>query len=155
MQKTTRISLLALPAAMAVALAACGGGGEGDDGAEGMTEEDKRVKYNECLRDNGIDIQDSEGGTGAVTLDEGDMEAFDEAKEACEEFEPEPAEGAPQSDEEAYQQMLAYAECMRENGVDDFEDPEPGGAMKAMPQEMMEDPTFQAAMEACEKVFEG
>lgn len=46
---------------------------------------------------------------------------------------------------------LAYAKCMRENGVPKFPDPAEGGAIKVGPDSGVdpESPEFQAAQEAC------
>ncbi|MGP2443068.1 hypothetical protein [Streptomyces sp. JW3] len=49
-----------------------------------------------------------------------------------------------------YQQALDYAECMRENGVEDYQDPEQGGDGRVLINPgNADDPDSQAAQEAC------
>jgi hypothetical protein len=128
-----------------------GGGGEELDGFE------EALAYSECMRDNGItDFPDpernGENGIG-LSLPEGtdpQDEDFKAAEEACKDLMPGPEEGAT-IDPEVYEALLDYSECMRENGVENFPDPEPGGGIM-MNGDMGFDPQseeFQAADEAC------
>ncbi len=52
----------------------------------------------------------------------------------------------------AYQQALAYSQCMRAHGVPGFPDPQPNGAILTGPQDHLAQgsPSFVAANKACE-----
>ena len=117
-----------------------------DDTTDGTTPEaptdpeEAMLAFTECMRDHGVDMPDpqvagpatgGERAAGAVIAVDGDPEdqAFQEAQEACEplmanmrgELEDDPERLA-----EMKEQMLAFAQCMRDEGID------------------MPDPTFDA-----------
>ena len=105
-----------------------GGGDEGggaDAGASGEPSmEEAMLDYAACMRDNGVDMPDPEGGgmTALPAVDPEDEEMA-AALEECEGLLP-VDENAP-SEEEAFEYALRMTECMRENGLD-VPDPEPG-----------------------------
>jgi len=83
--------------------------------------------------------------------------AFQKAEEACRSLAP-TQEAGPGEEEELSANSLAYAECMRENGISDFPDPEvSGGRVKlAIPRGVdPESPAFQKAEEACHELMIG
>ncbi|MEU6642688.1 hypothetical protein ABZ863_09050 [Saccharomonospora sp. NPDC046836] len=93
--------------------------------------DDYQLAFAECMRGRGVDMPDpdSDGmdfGTG------GDMDAFVEAAEACQDELGQPpapeGSGSPVSDEERLAEYLEIAECFRANGID-VADPQPGGAL--------------------------
>ena len=49
----------------------------------------------------------------------------------------------------------AYAQCMRDNGVPDFPDPDPDGRLRGPAHEQQDDPKFRAAMETCRQKLPG
>lgn len=127
-----------------------GGGSDSDDIAE------QGLAYSQCMRDNGIaefpDPTTTEGGFN-LQLPEGmdpEDEDFKAAEAACEDQRPSPEGGEP-LDPEEYAELVEYSECMRENGVADFPDPQPDGSLiidgDAFDPESDE---FQAADEACQ-----
>ncbi|MDN3241178.1 hypothetical protein [Glycomyces tritici] len=127
------------------------GGGEELDGFE------QALAYSECMRENGITEfpdpeRNGENGVG-LSLPEGmdpQDEDFKAAEEACEDLMPGPGEGET-LDPEIYEALLDYSECMRENGITEFPDPQPNGGIM-MNGEQGFDPQseeFQAADEAC------
>jgi hypothetical protein len=179
---------------------------QGDDQAD---TEEELLDWVECMRDEGIDIPDptrdedgnlvidgpgirlgggdSEGSTSSD--DEGgdgdepdvDPEDMDAAMEAC--GEP-PALGPNDISEEDRQEMeenaLAFAECMRDEGIEDFPDPDfsdlgPGGEPQRQRSDDnndddgdgprvflgpfgeidMDDPDVRAAFEACQDLLGG
>ncbi len=184
--------------------------GEGDGGSDGTTSttlseeeaEEALLEWASCMRDHGVDMPDPQiGENGGVQIqigsesgsgDEGDgggpkpadRDAFLEANEAC--GEP-PAIGGS-FDEEDIEQMqedaLAFAECMRDEGIEDFPDPDfsdfgPGAGPQRRsssgdggdegddgegPTAMisgpfgeidLSDPAMQAAFEACQEEMGG
>ena len=94
--------------------------------------EEALLAYTECMRDEGIDLPDPQtggaGGGGMIVVDEqvdpGD-ERFQEAQATCGPI-MEDAMGDveidPEQEAEMREQMLAFAECMRDHGIE-FPDP--------------------------------
>lgn len=160
------VGVLAL--ALALAGAGCGGGGGGSSDTESsgggneVTEasSDPALQYSQCMRENGVpNFPDPEEGKIQITPGSGvDPESpeFQEASEACRQFAP---SGAPtQANEDLEQQVLEYAQCMRENGVPDFPDPKvSGGAVQLkLPKGVSESsPQFREAQEACGELLAG
>ncbi len=148
---------------LGLGLVGCGGDSEaasGDGGSEGDREAEL-VAYSECMRENGVpEFPDPEGGrmqlqAGPGTGLDPSSPEFQAAEEACADIRP---EGLGQGGGNAGQEeaMLAYSQCMRENGVPEFPDPE-GGRMMLTPESGvdMDSPEFQEAQEACRDVAPG
>jgi hypothetical protein len=53
------------------------------------------------------------------------------------------------------QAALAYAQCIRDNGVPDFPDPDPNGRFSGLSHEQQSNPAFQAAQQACRTLAPG
>ncbi|NUQ89107.1 hypothetical protein [Glycomyces sp. MUSA5-2] len=128
--------------------------GGGDEDLSGFEE---ALAYSQCMRDNGVPEfpdpeQQGEGGV-SLGLPEGidpESQEFKDAEAACEDMQPGPDENAT-IDPEIYEKLVEYSECMRENGVENFPDPEPGGGIMVSP-DMGFDPQsqeFQDAEAAC------
>jgi hypothetical protein len=156
--------------ALALALAGCGDSGDdgdgiatagddpteqsdsGDDGTGAPTEDEiyeAQLAYVECMREHGIDMDDPQPGEPLRLRIEGDPEEAQAAQEACQDLLPQQGPGGA-NPEEAQERMLGFAECMRENGVESFPDPQPGGGIQIGP-EQADDPDFQAAQETCQE----
>lgn len=149
--------------------------GDKPSGAPVSTDPQERARqFTQCMRDQGIDMPDPEfsedGGmtlragegsastedapaNGAVTAKE-DMGKFKTAMEACQQYMPGGDKmGKPDPEMEA--KMREFAKCMRENGVENFPDPQEGGGIVIGGGPGVEggidpsDPTFQAAQEKC------
>ena len=168
------ISRLALFAGLMLLLAACGSATaettppslpsietEAAPGSEATTSTTKPVDPDEafrehaaCMREMGIDIPDptSDGDTVMIVGEDSDPEAFEAAMAECDpileaafgEF-----EMTPEQDAERLDMELAFARCMRENGVEDWQDPSSGGStiIDIGPDDDME--TLEAAMATC------
>lgn len=141
-----------------------GGGGSVDD----ADFRDALLEYAECMRDQGVDMPDPEiGEDGSVAIVGGggdgppsaaEQEEFEAADAECRDI-MEGVEGSlpeptPEEQAEIRDQALAFAECMREQGID-FPDPQFGeggrvtmgfGADAGIDPS---DPEFQEAQEAC------
>ncbi|HEY3191370.1 MAG TPA: hypothetical protein VGJ61_01200 [Solirubrobacterales bacterium] len=120
------------------------------------------LAYAQCMRDHGIsDFPDPEPGGGIAIQAGGDLDPdspqFKAADDACKSLLPPPP--SPEQQQQEYQQMLAYAKCMREHGFPDFPDPKPGEGIGIDVGEHPEldpnNPRFQAANEACGGPSEG
>lgn len=140
-----------------IALAACGGSGDG--ASAGKSDEEKRLAFEDCLRDEGLDVETSSdgrtmirssvragaGGPGRASFGGPDDEDGPFAR--CREktgWAPSPPSEAEQA--RMRDEGLRMARCMREHGVD-MADPAPDGRMQL--QIRADSPTVRAAMEAC------
>jgi hypothetical protein len=150
--------------ALALAVAACGGGGKGDGvaslggdqatattspGGGDSTQAD--LAYARCMRQHGIDMPDPRAG-GQRTVWElppgisRDDPKFQAARQACRQYRENGGEAQGPSPQQQ-QQMLAFARCMRQQGID-MPDPKPDGRvdMRGIDTDA---PKFKAAERAC------
>ncbi|MPZ73668.1 MAG: hypothetical protein GEU74_10630 [Nitriliruptorales bacterium] len=168
--------LAALPLALLLALTGCGTSGDGGSGrsgdhvasAGGSTAEgdgnesgeplsedetyEKLLEFAQCLRDKGLAVEDPAPGEGIQVQVEGDPTQADAAMQACDHLAPPPPAGSDAGEER--EDMLAYAQCMRDNGVEKFADPKPGEGISIGP-EVLDDPDFSGAEEACDEILGG
>lgn len=161
-------------AALALVASACGGsdargdgvatlGGGARDGGARSSDGDAReafVRYAECMRDRGVDMPDPRAGEGGMTIvggrpGEAPDDDFEDADEECRHLLPDRGEGpqlSPEQQDALEEAELAYADCMREQGVD-YPDPDfgDGGAVVRIGEGGVDptDPEFQAADEEC------
>ena len=123
----TRSPLMIVVVAAALALGACGG--SGDDNGGGGSKQDKAfegaLKFAKCMREHGIDMPDPQRtGSGGIkqTVNgkPGSRAAMEAAQKACQKYMQIGGGKAPSAAEQAKVRnaMLAYAKCMRDNGVD-------------------------------------
>jgi hypothetical protein len=135
--------------------------------------QDSVLAYTACLREQGIDIDDPQfdangnpiidrgsGDGGLLGLDTDDPEVA-AAQEACAD-ELEGAAGQftadPEAASELQENLLAFAQCMRDRGID-FPDPQFDANGRPIPPEGggdlfgldRDDPGFQAAREKCQQ----
>ncbi|KAB2350745.1 hypothetical protein [Actinomadura rudentiformis] len=165
-----KISVLAaLPLAMALTLTACGGDEEkpgvatvnngkqaGSTGGATLSPGERGAKYAECMRKNGVPMDDPKPGGGIQLKLDGKTpkSTVDKAQEACREFNP-MQDAAPGSDPEAEKRSLQFAECMRKNGVEKFPNPKPGQRGVMINKEQIgDDPDLEAAQKACMSIMQ-
>lgn len=165
----TRV-LAALSLLLAVALTGCGGddGGEVASGGGNTTPagkasatstlsaDERNVKYAECLRKNGVDVDDPKPGQPGVRFTFGpgsDRKAMEKAQEACRKWSPQ-ANQSPGEQQKRQENQQKFAECMRKNGVDDFPDPKPGEPIKVN-KKLADDPDFESAQKTCQDKLSG
>jgi hypothetical protein len=126
----TRSPLLLIAAVgAALALGACGSSDDnGGSGASAKSQQDKAfdgaLKFAKCMRDHGIDVPDPQRtGTGGIkqTINgrPGSKAKMDAAQKDCQKYMQIGGGRAPSAAEQAKAKdaMLAYAKCMRDNGV--------------------------------------
>lgn len=175
MRVISRATVLAAIPLFLLGISACsssgtdgGGSGASPSAAGGTPSEDDLqdafINYAQCMRDEGIDMPDPEvnGSSGIVTVPGGeeggsfDQEAFETADKKCAaEHLPDGGEISAE-DEAAFQEdMLKFAQCMRENGID-MPDPTSDGRMD-FPDITGPDAeeTFTKAQTACEGLLGG
>ncbi|MBM7783403.1 hypothetical protein [Tenggerimyces flavus] len=176
-QRNRKVTLATLAIGLAFVAAACGGqqpqaqgvASLGDTPSPTASSESKAsggkdggLKYAQCMRENGIDeFPDPEGGKLTLKAKPGskldpNSPAWKKAEEACKSLRPEPSEGQKQ---QMKAQGLEYAQCMRENGIKEFPDPNPDGGMLLRMKKGTdldpESPKFKKAQEACKSLMPG
>jgi len=157
-------------AGLALALAGCGNQ-TADDGiaraqpgaggpsasatpAEKLSEDERRLKFAECMRGQGVEMEDpgKDGGGGMRFRvgDKGKAGELEKAIQACRAYAPNGGE-PPKLDAEQLEQMRKFAKCMRENGVPEFPDPDADGRVKIQRKvgEGADEETFEKAHEKC------
>ena len=133
MRRTVRP--LAALAMLAVITAGCGGtrsstdtaSSTGTGGNKNLTARDKAVKFTECMRENGVgDFPDpnASGEFPSFGISVSPAE-WKKALGACKELQP-PGSLSAKLSPEQLSTALKFAQCMRENGVQDFPDPGKG-----------------------------
>jgi hypothetical protein len=172
MRRTQGLAGVLLPLMLALFLAGCSGSGDDDDGIasaggdaseteepgsdEELTEEEiyeQQLAFAACLREHGVDVEDPAlGEPFTIQGREGELEP---AMEACQHLQPQGGgPGGGPEDPEMRERMLEFAQCMRDNGVESFPDPQSGGGIQIGP-EQAEDPDFEAAQEQCQEEIMG
>ena len=138
-------------------------GNTGPAGNTNATNQGKAAKFAECMRDNGVREFPDPDASGSLTIDavvngtslDTDTPAWNGAIAACKDLQPAGFTGTKRS---AGQQesALRFAQCMRDNGVEDFPDPTPNGPLidttripSAAGRGALDIPGFQAAQEKC------
>ena len=89
------------------------------------------VKFAECMRDNGVSEFPDPDASGELTIDgvvngssiDPDAPAWNEAIAACEDLQPPGFTGDEDVTAEEQEARLEFAQCIRDNGVEDFPDP--------------------------------
>jgi hypothetical protein len=129
------------------------------------TAREKAVKFAECMRENGVTefpdpnaSGDQEFVDGIKRLDPSSA-AWKTAIGACKDLQPPGLLGGRASPQEM-RARLKFAQCMRDNGVEDFPDPTANGPLidtsrvpSAAGKGARSIPGFQAAMEKCRDVM--
>jgi hypothetical protein len=155
--------------ALALTIGACSGGDKGSGvaslggdkptattSAGSQDPRQKALAYARCMRQHGIDMPDPKfDAPGHMTqgLPAGvgpDDPKFKAADQACKQYSPNA--GAPEKlDPQTQQQLLAFARCMRQHGID-IPDPKPGGGIDMRGSTASPDsPKFKAADQACQQ----
>jgi hypothetical protein len=163
METVMRIRMgLALGLLLTLGAAGCGGA-EGDNGvatagggkatasAAQHSDEERALKFAQCMREHGIDLPDPQDGK-LPNIPEGlDPKKVDAAQQQCKQYLPNGGE-QPKVDPQRLEQLRKVSQCMRENGFPDFPDPtESGLHFGAKSGIDPQDPKFQAAQKTCDK----
>jgi hypothetical protein len=137
-----------------LALAACG-----QNNRNSVTSVDRAEAgraYAQCIRDNGVPDfpdPDADGQFRGLTHEQQNDPNFQAAQEKCRNLAP---GGDHQgSDPATVEQMRAFSQCMRDNGLPDFPDPDPDGRLRGVGHEQQDNPAFQAAMQTCRQKLPG
>ena len=132
-------------------LAGCGGSSGDDADASGGTG-DRAVRFAACMRENGVpDFPDPVDGR--ITLRSGgDPAALQAAQEACQQLAP---GGGRATTAQMQEQIIAFSQCMRDNGVPDFPDPEGPGRLLIPRTIDTQSPQFEQARQDCQDKLRG
>jgi hypothetical protein len=107
-----------------------------ENGSAGNTNagQEQAVKFTECMRDNGVSEFPDPDASGRLTIDgvlngsslDPSTPAWKAAIGACKDLQPPGFTGDQEVSAEEQETRLEFAQCMRENGVEDFPDPAKG-----------------------------
>ncbi|MDN3356459.1 hypothetical protein [Actinomadura sp. DC4] len=148
-------------------LVACGGKKDGDGVASAggsasasasatADATDAQLKFAQCMRENGVNVPDPSSGKGVRLQDTGaDPAKVEAATKKCQPLLQGGGQIAPPNDPKAQDQMLKFAQCMREHGVK-IKDPKPGsGGGMLQGGEGGSPEKLQAAQKACQSLLPG
>jgi hypothetical protein len=131
-----RRPLAALLALVALIGAGCSSGSaeSGDAGNAKAAHQEQAVKFAECMRDNGVSEFPDPDASGELTIDgvlngsslDPNSAAWKNAIAACKDLQPPGFTGDKEVTPERREARLAFARCIRKNGVKDFPDPADG-----------------------------
>jgi hypothetical protein len=143
-----------------VGLVACGGGGSGASGGsaggsaaggESAAGEEARLEFAECMRAHGVELEDPKPGQ-SIDLGGKEDPTTKKALAACNGKLGAGQELTDEEDEELKEGALAFAQCMREEGID-MGDPRFLGKGKFLLDIAgldTESPAFKAAQATCQ-----
>ncbi|GAA1636486.1 hypothetical protein GCM10009733_037070 [Nonomuraea maheshkhaliensis] len=159
-------ALVTAPLTLSLVLTGCGAdGGAGADVASvsgGATNQstagakpsedpqEKALKFAQCMRENGIDVPDPDSsGRFTMRFDKNTpQEKVEAAQNACKQYAPS-GQRKGGGDPKMAENLRKLAQCMRDNGVENYPDPE--GGMMRITRDVGEDPDFKSAQEKCQK----
>jgi hypothetical protein len=123
------------PLAALATVALIGAGCSNEDGSAGNTNADyaNAVKFSECMRDNGVSEFPDPDASGQLTIDgvlngsslDPATAAWKQAIATCKDLQPPGFTGDEEVTAEEQEARLEFAQCIRDNGVEDFPDPAP------------------------------
>ena len=136
MNTSRKLRPLAALAIVALIGAGCSDGSDENGSAANANaaNQEQAVKFAQCMRDNGVaEFPDPDGSEG-LTIDavvngsslDTDGPAWQTAMAACEDLQPAGFTGDKDISAEEQEARLEFAQCMRDNGVEDFPDPAEG-----------------------------
>jgi hypothetical protein len=157
-------TLVPLAVLATIALIGVGCSDEPDDSGTDTTtaSNQQAVKFSECMRDNGISEFPDPDASGELTIDgvvngsslDPSSPAWEEAMSACKDLQPPGFTGDDEVTPEQQDARLEFAQCIRDNGVEDFPDPAEGEPLvntNVIPSAATEQgmTILNAAMETC------
>jgi len=143
--------------ASSVAVAGCGGSSSSGSGSSASSSANKqdaaRVKLNQCLRDQGVNVPDSAGGGGGTALTASDRQKLQTAIQGpCKKYQSQAFGNITDSQRQEFQDAFTkFSACMRQHGVN-LPDPTANGngGPPAGGQIDQSDPKVKAATSACQ-----
>jgi hypothetical protein len=132
--------------------------GTGASPTASIDPEERMLKWQQCLKDNGIDMQvGSADGKNTIRISPGpnsDPEKDKAAMEKCKQYAPNGGDMG-KADPQMEEAMRKFAKCMRENGVPNFPDPSANGGIMFNKDSGVdpESDSFKAAQQKCESLM--
>jgi hypothetical protein len=125
------------PLAALALIALIGAGCGGNDSSSANTtaaNQGKAVKFAQCMRENGVSQFPDPDASGQLTIDgvlngssiDSNSPTWTEAIAACKDLQPPGFTGPGERSADQQDAALKFAQCIRENGVEDFPDPAAG-----------------------------
>jgi hypothetical protein len=164
MNMSRKLSPLAALAVVALIGAGCSDAPDenGNAGNTSAANQNQAVKFAECMRDNGVSDFPDPDASGRMTIDgvlngsslDPNTPAWKAAMAACEDLQPPGFTGEEDISAEEQEVRLEFAQCIRDNGVEDFPDPAEGEPLvntNVIPSAATEEgmTILNAAMETC------
>jgi hypothetical protein len=117
------------------------------------------LAFADCMRDHDVAMSDPDPQTGVPQIAESedmDSSKVQAAVEACQHLAPAGVRGAGEQEEQDLDLYLEFSQCMRENGLPEFPDPQPSSeGMFSHADIDRESPAYQAATKACSDILSG
>ncbi|MEQ4725538.1 hypothetical protein [Nonomuraea sp. B19D2] len=163
MRRRVLSALVTAPFALTLLLTGCGSddggadvasvsGGTGNKAAASAQpsadSQEMALKFAQCMRENGVDMPDPDSSGKMTMTFDAPQEKVQAAQEACRQYAPSGRQQV-RNDPKMAENLRKLAQCMRDNGVEAYPDPE--GGMMRITQEAGEDPDFKAAEEKCKQ----
>ena len=145
--------------ALITMVAACsqGTGSNTNTNSSSANRQETGRRYAQCMRDNGVpDFPDPDANgefRGSGHEQQNDPK-FKAAMEKCRDLAPGGEHEKP-GDPAYVEQLRAFSQCMRDNGVPEYPDPDPNGQLRGQGHEQQDNPTFKAAMQKCQAKLPG
>jgi hypothetical protein len=129
-----KLGPLAAFAVIAVIGAGCGGSDSNGGGNTTASNQEKAVKFAQCMREHGVSQFPDPDASGHLTVDgvingssiDPNGPTWNQALDACKDLQPPGFTGGGERSTSQQEAALRFAQCIRENGVPDFPDPAPG-----------------------------
>ncbi|MFD7406990.1 hypothetical protein ACFV7R_30910 [Streptomyces sp. NPDC059866] len=138
----------------------------GSDEASPTSPADRALAYSQCMRENGVpNFPDPQADGGGIRISPQDgldpnSQEFQDAQQACQDLAPQGGPGGTGGGGTIDSTKAAeWAQCIRDNGVPKFPDPEINGSSLNI--DIMGagvdpgDPKFQQAMQTCQSKYPG
>jgi hypothetical protein len=131
---TRKLWPLAALAVIAVIGAGCGGSDTSGGGNTTAGIQAKATKFAQCMRENGVSEFPDPDASGNLTIDgvlngssiDPNSPTWNAAIDACKDLQPSGFTGGGERDAGQQEAALQFAQCIRDNGVEDFPDPASG-----------------------------
>jgi hypothetical protein len=108
------------------------------------------LKFAQCMRDNGVpDFRDPGSEGGALVPPGTDPKAVEAAQQKCKQYLPDGGQ-PPNVSAEDLERSRRFAQCMRDNGVPDFPDPQADGGGQQLQGVDTSSGSFKSAQEKCD-----
>jgi hypothetical protein len=132
---------------------ATGGGHASASTSAGTGAQGDPFKFAQCMRDNGIKNFPDPGAAGSVGGNGPPAGSTNEqvtaATAKCKQYLPNGGE-MPKTNPQELERARKFAQCMRDNGVPDFPDPQGDGGSRSIPLDKANSPAFKATEAKCE-----